>query len=135
MDRQTATVNVLGGNAQARVIVDVLIERERQDAKWGVQRHAPAVWMLILGEEVGEAAEDPFDDVSVQAVVSPMADLVKACQRCREILEAGYGRTLDANGSTMIAPARVRYRAELVQVAAVAVAAIESLDATEVSHA
>ncbi len=31
-------------------------ERARQDAKWGVQSHSPAVWLTILMEEVGEAA-------------------------------------------------------------------------------
>jgi len=60
-------------------------ERERQDAKWGVQNHAPDFWMVILLEEVGEAAE--------------------------AILEGDY----------------VDYAKELVQVAAVAVAAAESL--------
>lgn len=35
----------------------VAAERARQDAKWGVQRHDPARWHLILSEEVGEVAE------------------------------------------------------------------------------
>jgi NTP pyrophosphatase (non-canonical NTP hydrolase) len=32
-------------------------ERERQDAKWGVQDHDDYVWLAILVEEVGEAAK------------------------------------------------------------------------------
>jgi NTP pyrophosphatase (non-canonical NTP hydrolase) len=37
---------------------DVLEERGRQDHKWGQQDHHPAVWMVILLEEVGEAAKE-----------------------------------------------------------------------------
>ncbi|MDO4244814.1 MAG: hypothetical protein Q4C89_02180 [Deinococcus sp.] len=38
----------------ASVLGEVLQERERQQAKWGEQDHDPAVWLMILGEEVGE---------------------------------------------------------------------------------
>ncbi len=31
-------------------------ERDRQDAKWGVQRHEANMWLAILMEELGEAA-------------------------------------------------------------------------------
>ena len=71
------------------VLYDVAAERDRQDKKWGVQRHDPQWWLVILAEEVGEVA--------------------------RAIFESD---TKD-------------YREELIQVAAVAVAAIESLDAGE----
>lgn len=33
-------------------------ERERQNHKWGVQIHNPLAWLLILGEEVAEAAQE-----------------------------------------------------------------------------
>jgi hypothetical protein len=65
---------------------DVAKERTSQDRKWGVQNHTPERWLVILGEEYGEA--------------------------CKEALEGN----LDA------------YRHELVQTAAVAMAAIDSLD-------
>jgi hypothetical protein len=32
-------------------------ERDRQDAKWGVQDHPPQYWVGILGEEYGEYCE------------------------------------------------------------------------------
>jgi len=32
-------------------------ERARQVLLWGVQEHLPGTWMLILVEEVGEAAK------------------------------------------------------------------------------
>lgn len=33
-------------------------ELARQEAKWGVQMHPPAYWILILAEEFGEAAKE-----------------------------------------------------------------------------
>lgn len=35
-------------------MVDVLAERNRQDAKWGEQNHDPFTYLAILIEEVGE---------------------------------------------------------------------------------
>ena len=67
-------------------VIDMIDERKRQDAKWGEQSHSLPWWMLILGEEFGEAQ--------------------------KAILEGDHAG----------------YRAELVQVAAVAIAAIESFD-------
>lgn len=42
---------------QARAIERIRRERLRQDAKWGVQNHAPDRWSLILTEETGEVAK------------------------------------------------------------------------------
>lgn len=43
---------------KAGIILDVLAERERQDAKFGSQRHQNLeLWHTILSEEVGELAE------------------------------------------------------------------------------
>ncbi len=39
------------------VIIDVRSERERQDEKWGPQHHTSVEWLMILLEEVGEAAK------------------------------------------------------------------------------
>ena len=36
---------------------DIMEERARQDAKWGVQNHPNLYWLGILMEEVGEAAK------------------------------------------------------------------------------
>lgn len=38
-------------------VANVLLERNRQDAKFGVQNHSPETWTVILTEEVGELAE------------------------------------------------------------------------------
>lgn len=39
------------------IIVKVLEERERQDAKWGEQNHTAPVWGMIIGEEYGEMCQ------------------------------------------------------------------------------
>lgn len=77
--------------SESEALSNVLYERKRQDAKWGEQNHQPAEWLMILGEEYGEAA--------------------------KAALEAQFG------GKEII-----KYRDEMVQVAAVALAAVESFD-------
>lgn len=79
-------------------MADILAERHGQLAKWGVQNHSPIEWMSILVEEVGEASKE-----------------------AHEYHFAGVHYELDSQRLH-------RLRAELVQVAAVAVAMIESLD-------
>jgi len=39
------------------VLLDVVAERQRQDAKWGVQNHHLEWWYAILGEEFGEVGK------------------------------------------------------------------------------
>ncbi len=75
------------------VLDEVFAERERQDARWGEQNHAPTEWISILGEEYGEV--------------------------CKAVCEAHF----KYDGADW-----ADYRTELVQVAAVAVAMIESFD-------
>jgi len=41
-----------------KILKEILTERKRQDEKWGEQNHFPTYWMVILMEEVGEAARD-----------------------------------------------------------------------------
>lgn len=40
-----------------RVVKRIRAERNRQDAKWGRQSHSMTKWLVILGEEFGEACE------------------------------------------------------------------------------
>ncbi len=81
-------------NPQEQVIADVVAERNRQDAKWGVTDHSPFAWCAILTEEVGEFAQ-------------------------------GCLHKTFSDGT------RAQMREEAVQVAAVAVAIIESIDRQE----
>jgi len=41
----------------AVILREVETERERQDAKWGIQGHGPKTWIPIIGEEFGELCE------------------------------------------------------------------------------
>lgn len=44
-------------SAQERALVDVLVERWRQNAQWGEQNHDMFIWLAILHEETGELAK------------------------------------------------------------------------------
>lgn len=44
-------------NLTESVLDDVSLERERQNSKWGKQRHSDGDWLKILIEEVGEVAQ------------------------------------------------------------------------------
>ena len=44
------------------VLIQVVEERKRQDAKWGEQNHSPYQWLAILTEEVGEYAQAILHD-------------------------------------------------------------------------
>ncbi|CAM3649828.1 hypothetical protein [Deinococcus frigens] len=89
------------GEATAGVLGEVLAERQRQDARWGQQDHDPSTWLMVLAEEVGEANQAVF-----------------------ETLFPSYDKRAAERGPRSLA----EYHLELLQVAAVAVAAIESLD-------
>jgi NTP pyrophosphatase (non-canonical NTP hydrolase) len=39
------------------VLIDVGRERNRQNEKWGLQRHPHGDWLMILGEEFGEVCQ------------------------------------------------------------------------------
>jgi NTP pyrophosphatase (non-canonical NTP hydrolase) len=39
------------------VLSAIRAERERQENKWGLQRHDNGKWLAILGEEFGEVAQ------------------------------------------------------------------------------
>lgn len=41
----------------SNAVHDMLAERVRQEAKWGEQNHDPFTYMVILGEEFGEACQ------------------------------------------------------------------------------
>jgi hypothetical protein len=88
--------------SQSSILGEIRRERIRQDKKFGADRiMKPYEWLMILGEEVGEANH--------------------------HALEAHF---FGAKGAETEDPSiqMAAYRAELIQIAAVAVAALESLD-------
>ena len=82
------------------ILNEISKERDAQDEKWGIQTHHPEKWMVILMEEVGEAAAE-----------------------CREAYP--FISKIPKNTKNVLLN---KYRKEMIQVAAVAVAAVESLD-------
>lgn len=85
--------------SHAQIVEDLLKERVRQNEKFGWNRnHQPAEWLMILGEEVGEVNEE------------------------------GINYTFSHNLRTDTFETLKSMRAELIQVAAVAMAFIEDLD-------
>jgi hypothetical protein len=80
------------------IFEEVNHELNNQTQKWGVQDHLPDKWMTILMEEVGEACKDALE---AYPAGPPLRDRLGALED---------------------------WRAELIQVAAVAVAAIECFD-------
>ena len=45
------------GGYREKALDQILAERTKQDAKWGVQNHDPFLYLTILVEEVGEFAQ------------------------------------------------------------------------------
>ena len=86
-------------NPTTAVLAEICSERFKQDEKWGVQSHLPDKWMVILLEEVGEACKESLEAYS--KVIAEVYDKRKSLDRWRQ---------------------------EMIQVAAVAVAAVECYD-------
>lgn len=99
------------------ILGDILFEREQQDAKWGEQNHDPILWCAILGEEVGEVnkaaleARVAFNNSSIN--IDDEFDVESFCQSQNYMYKS--------------------LREELIQVASVAIAFIESLDRNQLA--
>lgn len=52
----TEDISIRGHTHFCDLIDELFFERDRQENKWGPQHHSPEKWMVILMEEVGEAA-------------------------------------------------------------------------------
>lgn len=68
---------------------DVAAERQRQNEKWGVQRHEWGDWIAILGEEFGEACQEAlrlkFDRSN--RLLALRAELVQVAAVSAQIIE------------------------------------------------
>ena len=114
------------------VAAEVVYERAAQDAKWGQQNHpdgtGPDVTVWI--EQVTPTEAEPQRRTAHAFRAADLADGMR--QRCKRAPEEGgdtYERILTEEWAEALAesdPARLR--AELIQVAAVAVAWIEAID-------
>ncbi len=48
------------------IFSEIELERKTQNAKWGIQNHAPSKWLDILGEEYGEACKAILEKKSAE---------------------------------------------------------------------
>lgn len=85
-------------NPTTEVLAEIVNERYKQDGQWGEQNHLPSYWMTILMEEVGEACKNALE-------AYPIGDPLRSKKEALNM-----------------------WRAEMIQVAAVAVAAVECYD-------
>ncbi len=88
------------------ILKEVQNERLRQNEKWGEQNHNAVEWVAILTEEVGEVAKEAVDFHFANGDADVNLRAGESLQRQR--IE--------------------NYRKECIQVAAVAVQMVESLD-------
>lgn len=89
------------------IAAEILAERKRQDEKWGEQNHSPVEWLAILGEEVGEATQNIVNAHFSKQHYQSIHYRIQQLKDCR---------------------------IELIQVAAVVISMIESLDRNELQE-
>lgn len=94
------------------ILDDICLERISQHRKWGEQNHNLVEWVAILTEEIGEASKEAVD---YHFKNFTLRDMMRSDAEHRDVLRANL----------------LRYRAELIQAAAVIVAMIESLERNE----
>jgi len=68
-----------------QILSEIEAERDRQDARWGVQDHHLLEWNAILGEEVGEVAQAIVDYHFQQ---KPVARVREECIQAAAVLAA-----------------------------------------------
>ena len=98
-----------GATKLGLILTEVAKEREKQNEKWGEQKHLPIEWIAILTEEVGEAAKDALD------------------HHYQNDVKVSHEQTTLATGQDQLARLK-NYRNEVIQIAAVAVQMVECLD-------
>lgn len=99
------TISKFISSGRRKILDEIVEKRERQDKKFGVQNHPPLLWLAILGEEVGE------------------------CNKAALEHECKYFYKQEAPLSKLH-----ELREEMVQVAAVALSILESLDRNELKE-
>lgn len=72
----------------------VMLERARQDRKWGEQNHGDEIWYMILAEEIGELAKALLPSVAGQEG-NAVKELVEVAAVALAWLEAIERRTLE----------------------------------------
>ena len=63
----------------------VILERQKQDQKWGEQNHYPVRWITILGEEFGELCNATLE--GNQTALEK--ELIQVAAVCKAMWESG----------------------------------------------
>lgn len=72
----------------AVAVAAIHAERERQDMKWGSQRHLhDDVWNRILGEEVGEVAKALNEQEPIENLRAELVQVAAVCVAWIEALD------------------------------------------------
>ena len=111
---------------QSQILEEISAERDRQDLKFGansLKSYPPLKYLLVAAEELGEIAQEIA--VNGDEHIEKLIQLIHSCgQVARNYLTQMNSEDLAPN--TVSPPEN--YRTELVQLAAVCVAAVEALD-------
>ena len=71
---------------------EVIIERQRQDKKWGEQNHSPIEWLAILAEEFGsfaKAVNEAHWRPTEETAKKMQTELIHTAAVCKVIFEFG----------------------------------------------
>ena len=113
---------------QKRAIKLALEERARQSARFGSmpRNNDPLLWIVLIMEELGEALEElELDTTGTDLAIGLfVGELIELSEKARKIIDLD---DFEERAKTLPSP---RYHLEMVQVAALAIAALE--DTTEV---
>ena len=115
---------------QVRAVRLVIEERQRQSERFGSmpRNNDPLLWIVLIMEELGEALRELELDIAGTdlAIGLFVGELIELSEKARRIIDLN---DFEERAKTVPSP---RYYLEMIQVAALAVAALE--DTTEVNH-
>lgn len=107
---------------QECIIKAIQVERQRQDKLFGGLPHnQPLIWIFIAAEELGEIAEE-IEAVGDEDLIELLGLIKKTGDIARHYLEGLKTKSFKRTTSKPIAE---NYQTELIQLAAVCVAALE----------
>jgi len=83
-----------GWTYEPLIFDDVTIERDKQVKKWGLQTHSIPEWLMILGEEYGEACkvgnEIYFRDNSLDILRKELIQTIAVAVAIIEGIDSSY---------------------------------------------
>lgn len=90
-----------------KIFNSILLERKRQDLKWGPQSHWNTIWNNILGEEVGEVAKEvntqAFNqkDFKIDHLKNELIQVAAVAVAWLEDIEKKERREIEVKGKTI----------------------------------